>query len=83
MNDKSNYFHPSILPVDGSFAKTFDLTMKEGRFLDTALETDKNAAIINEAAAAEYKKAGSLIGKKLIANGNFEIIGVINNYNFR
>nr|WP_321353978.1 FtsX-like permease family protein [uncultured Draconibacterium sp.] len=82
-NDESNYFHPSVLPVDGNFSKTFDLTMKEGRFFNTALETDKNVAIINEAAAAEYKKAGSLIGKKLIADGDFEIIGIVKDFNFR
>ncbi len=82
-NDESNYFHPSLLPVDANFAKTFDLTMKEGRFFDAALETDKNAAIINEAAAAKYKKAGSPIGKRLIADGDFEIIGIVKDFNFR
>ena len=82
-NDESNYFHPSILPVDANFAKTFGMEMKEGRFFNTSLETDKNAAIINEAAAAEYKKEGSLIGKRLIADGDFEIIGIVKNFNFR
>jgi putative ABC transport system permease protein len=82
--DEENYFHPSLLPVDARFAETFGIKMKEGRFFDGNRKTDNNAVVINEAAAAEYKKEGSLIGKKLIFNnGEFEIIGIVDDFNFR
>lgn len=83
MHNEENYFHPSLLPVDAGFAETFGLKIKEGRFFDKTREADENAAVINEAAAVKYKKEGSLIGKELIVDGNFKIIGIVRDFNFR
>lgn len=82
--DEDNYFHPSVLPVDANFAQTFDLQLKEGRFFDATRQTDEDAVLINEAAAAEYKKEGSLIGKTVIFNGGeCTIIAIVKDFNFR
>jgi len=82
--NEDNYFHSSIMYVDNEFMKTFDLKMNEGRFFDKEHPTDDQAVILNQTAANEYKRKGSLIGKDIIAsNTHFHVIGIIKDFNFR
>ena len=61
-----NYFHTTVLPVDHEFFNTFNIQLLEGRFFEKERKTDFEAVLLNETAAKEYQKTGSLIGKKLI-----------------
>ncbi|GET34142.1 ABC transporter permease [Prolixibacter bellariivorans] len=82
--NEENYFHTSVMHVDDEFQKTFDLKMNEGRFFDTNHPTDDKAVILNQTAANEYHKKGSLIGKELlIDNSRFHVIGITKDFNYR
>ncbi len=81
---EENYFHTSRFQVDHNFQETFDLDILEGRFFQKDRKSDFKTAVINEAAQQEYRKTGSLIGKKLLFNGNtYHIIGIVKDFNFR
>jgi putative ABC transport system permease protein len=47
------------------------------------MQTDFNAAIINETAFKAYSGEGSIIGKNLICDGDYKIIGIVRDFNFR
>ena len=82
--EDENYFHTSILPVDDEFLNTFNLKLTEGRFFEKEKQSDFDAALLNETAAKEYKKSGSLIGKQLYIDGKFyHIIGIVKDFNYR
>ena len=82
--EDENYFHTSILPVDNEFFSTFNIQLKEGRLFEKERQTDFEAAILNETAAKEYQKKGSLIGKKLYIDGTYyDIIGIVKDFNYR
>ncbi len=81
--DEANYFHTSLMPVSADFKNTFDLTMKEGRFFDEKRQSDFEAVVINESALKKYSGENSIIGKKLIIDGNYKVIGVVKDFNFR
>lgn len=81
--EEGNYFHTTVLPVDDEFPNTFNLEVIEGRFFDEEMQTDFDAAIINETALKAYSGEGSVIGKNLIVDGNYKIIGIVRDFNFR
>ena len=81
--DDENFFHTSVLPVDDKFQTTFNLEMKEGRFFDEKRESDYKAVILNEAALKKYTGEESIIGKKVIVDGDYKVIGVVKDFNFR
>ncbi len=83
-SNEENYFHPSILPIDDQFARTFDIKIKEGRLFDKTRKNDYNVVVLNSAAAKAYTGEGSLIGKKIIFNNSeLEVIGIVDDFNFR
>ncbi len=81
--DKTNYFHTSVMPVSADFINTFNLKIKEGRFFDEERQSDFKGVVLNETALKKYTGAGSVIGKKVIIDGNYEVIGVVKDFNFR
>ena len=81
--DKTNYFHTSVMPVSAEFINTFDLKIKEGRFFDEERQSDLKAVVLNETALKKYTGEGSIIGKKVIVDGNYNVIGVVKDFNFR
>lgn len=81
--EDENYFHTTVLPVDDEFPKTFNLEIIEGRFFEKEMQTDFNAAIINETAFKTYSGEGSIIGKNLLCDGDYKIIGIVKDFNFR
>jgi putative ABC transport system permease protein len=81
--EDENYFHTTVLPVDHEFPNTFNLEIIEGRFFEKEMQTDFNAAIINETAFKTYSGNGSIIGKNLICDGDYKIIGIVRDFNFR
>ncbi|GET24637.1 ABC transporter permease [Prolixibacter sp. NT017] len=82
--NEDNFVHTSAMQVDDEFLKTFGLKMNQGRFFDTNHPTDDKAVILNQTAANEYRKKGSLIGKELLMNNSrFRIIGIISDFNYR
>jgi len=82
--ENENYFHTTVLPADDEFLNTFSFKMKEGRYFEKDRQNDFDAAILNEAAVREYSRSGSLIGTNLIiGEKNYQIIGIVNDFNFR
>ncbi len=81
--DEANYFHTSVMPVSTEFINTFDLKMKEGRFFDKERQSDFEAVVLNESALKKYSGENTLIGKEIIIDGNFRVIGVVKDFNFR
>jgi len=81
--EDENFFHTSVFPVDDEFLATFDLEMKEGRFFDEERQSDFNAVVLNEAALKKYAGEESIIGKEVIVNGNYKVIGAVKDFNFR
>ncbi len=82
--EDQNYFHTTVLPVDDEFFKTFNIQLMEGRFFEKERQTDFEAVLLNETAAKEYRKQGSLIGRKLYLDGTlYDIIGIVKDFNYR
>ncbi len=81
--DDANYFHTTVMPVDNEFLNTFNLKIEDGRFFEKERKSDLKAAILNEAALKKYTGEGSIIGKELIVDGNYRVIGVVKDFNFR
>jgi putative ABC transport system permease protein len=79
--------HAAFLDVDESFATTFGIDLREGRFFDASMPTDSNAVVINETAARNFAPAEkSIIGRRITMLSNdlraYRIIGVTKDFNF-
>ncbi|QGY44675.1 FtsX-like permease family protein [Maribellus comscasis] len=81
--DKTNYFHTSVMPVSADFINTFNLKIKEGRFFNQEFQSDFKGVVLNEAALKKYTGEGSILGKKVIVDGDYKVIGVVKDFNFR
>ena len=81
--DKTNYFHTSVMPVSAGFINTFNLKIKEGRFFNDERQSDFKGVVLNEAALKKYTGEESVIDKKVIIDGNYKVIGVVKDFNFR
>lgn len=78
------FFHTSHFMVDEAFKNVFNFKMFEGRFFNNEKFSNKNAVVLNEAAAREYAGTGSVIGKELlVGEKTYTIIGIVNDFNFR
>lgn len=79
-NDVSFY----ILSCDEDYAKTFQLELKEGRFLSSEFSTDSSAAVINEKAAVVMgfnDPVGEIIATPW--ESKLHIIGVVKDFHFK
>jgi putative ABC transport system permease protein len=81
--EDGNFFHTTVLPVDHEFSNTFKLEMVEGRFFEKDRQTDNKAVILNETARDHYLGEGSLIGTRVIVDGDYDVIGIVKDFNFR
>ncbi len=81
--EDENYFHTTVLPVDCDFINTFKMEMVEGRFFEKDRQTDKKAVVLNETARDKYLGEGSLVGTQVIVDGDYEVIGIVKDFNFR
>ena len=81
--DETNYFHTSVLHVSEDFINTFDLKIKEGRFFDKERQSDFKGVVLNETALKKYTGEGAIIGKKVIIDGDYKVVGVVKDFNFR
>lgn len=89
-NFRDNSIIGYVLPADFDFAKTFNLELKAGRFLDKSFATDTARAImLNEAAVAAFgwQKPGDALGQRISYGGNDSIgsvvVGVLKDFNFQ
>jgi ABC-type antimicrobial peptide transport system permease subunit len=79
-NDVSFY----ILSCDADYAKTFQLELKEGRFLSSEFSTDSSAAVINEKAAVVMgfnDPVGEIISTPW--QSKLHIIGVVKDFHYK
>jgi len=73
--------------VDYDFLKTFQIELEKGRFFSTEFPSDKEAVLVNEAAAAMFP-TDDPIGKELVSldardKGHaYKIIGIIRDFNY-
>lgn len=92
-SEHSNYAHPANwLTVDEGFIKTMGLTLVAGRNFLENHEHDREAIIINEKAANQFKlnaNGKNPIGAELSFkndednnNQNFTVVGVVSDFNF-
>jgi putative ABC transport system permease protein len=83
--EDENYFHTSHMICDPDFLKTFNIEMVEGRFFSNDLSNENNKMVVNETVAAEYDDEKSILGQKIYYGGGdpYEVIGVINDFNYR
>lgn len=81
-------YAPRVMSVEHNFAETYQLKIKEGRFFSEDFSTDTFAIVLNESAVKEMGLEKPVVGKRLITSffGNtyhWNIIGVVENFNFR
>ena len=70
--------------IDYDYFKTFGMEIAEGRSYSKDFSTDTTEAIIVNEAAVKAMRMESPLGKRLSLNEqNYQIIGVVKNYNFR
>jgi putative ABC transport system permease protein len=72
--------------TDIGFQRVFNYEMKEGRWFSDELSSDKNTIILNEAAVRVMgleNPVGEIFYKTLSQKEKFEVIGVVDNFNFR
>src|SRR5690606_30937961 len=68
--------------IDEDYIQTLGMQLTEGRNFSKKRNTDEQATIINQTMAKELA-LDNLIGKKISRNGDlYEIIGVIEDFNF-
>ncbi len=85
--DNKSYV-PCVISVDPDFAKTYQLTIKEGRFFSDDFASDTFAVVLNESAVKKFGLQEPVVGKRLITSiygqtYHWEIIGVVKNFNFK
>ncbi len=72
-----------VYTVDESFADTYGITLKQGRFFSPAHPTDSSAIILNETAASRLG-LNDPVGITLVGPGGkpVRVIGVVKDFNF-
>ncbi len=85
--ENADYRYDSrIIAIGTEFLDMFGIRLVTGRNFDPAIESDKKAMLISEAAAKMFGfgNYGDALGKVVfIGNRQFEVIGVVNNYHYR
>ena len=71
------------LSVNEDFARTFRLTMAEGRFFSKDFPSDEATAFVVNEAAVKAMHMKNPIGKRVGAGRQGRIIGVVKDFNFR
>ncbi|RDC65553.1 ABC transporter permease [Adhaeribacter pallidiroseus] len=90
-NSQDNSIIGFVLPSDFDLAKTFDLELVAGRFLDKNFATDTARAImLNEAAVAAFgwQKPEAAVGQRVNYGGGNDsighvVVGILKDFNFQ
>lgn len=73
----------TLFGVDPDFLDTFDVNLVQGQFFGPATSSQSRDVVINEKLAAFISKEG-VIGVQIKSmQGNFNVIGVVRDFNFR
>ncbi|MDR4989174.1 MAG: ABC transporter permease [Bacteroidales bacterium] len=71
--------------VDYDFLETYRIELAEGRFFDPDMPTDRQAAVVNQSAVANYRMEDPF-ATRIVSPGDQEtimpVIGVVNNFHF-
>lgn len=80
--DDGNYFY--LLNTEDGFEEVFQIELKEGRFFDENIQSDRNGIVINEK-ALDFIQIEEPVGKTIQdERGNsWTIVGIAKNFNFR
>jgi len=70
-----------VMDVDEHFLETYGIQLQRGRFFSGG-EMDKNYYVVNETLAKTFGWNDEAIGKFIARDGNHEIIGVVNDFNY-
>ena len=86
-NSGTNPMLCQFVVVDYDFLKTFQIELERGRYFSRAFPSDKDAVLVNEAAAAMLP-TDDPVGKELFSldardkGHGYEIIGIIKDFNY-
>jgi putative ABC transport system permease protein len=73
----------NLLPIGENYEKVMGLTITQGRDLSTRLLTDvDNNVLVNEALVKQMGWTNP-IGKRVQANGNGRVVGVVQDFNYK
>jgi putative ABC transport system permease protein len=79
-------YKPKIaqLSADADFQKTMQLQMKEGRWFNDGIGTDKKSFILNETAVKDFNLRLPVIGQAFIFKGDTgQVIGVVKDFTYK
>lgn len=73
----------NFMRVDYDYLKTLGIKLLEGRDFDRSFSNDTLAVIINTQMAEQLGGANKILGKNLTMDGNPQVIGIIDDFNFQ
>lgn len=76
-----SYTVNNVIYTDQDFLDCFGLELTRGRNFYDQLENDKFSFMVNEA-MVDFARWEEPLGKRIERNGDFEVIGVVKNFNF-
>jgi putative ABC transport system permease protein len=73
----------NVLPIGDDYEKVLGLTLKEGRDLSSRLLTDVGPNVLVNETLVKQMGWTNPIGKRIQANGDVRVVGVVQDFNFR
>ncbi|PRD47338.1 ABC transporter permease [Sphingobacterium haloxyli] len=73
----------NFMRVDYDYLKTLHIKLIAGRDFDRAFSSDSTAVLINKQMAAQLGGLETVLGKTLSIDGDPQIIGIIDDFNFK
>lgn len=73
----------NFLRIDYDYLQTLGIKLVSGRDFDRSFSTDTAAVLINQQMAAQLGGTEKVLGKTLAIDGNPQIIGIIDDFNFQ
>jgi putative ABC transport system permease protein len=73
----------NVLPIGDDYEKVLGLTLKEGRDLSSRLLTDVGPNVLVNETLVKQMGWTNPIGKRIQANGDGRVVGVVQDFNFR
>lgn len=75
--------YTNFMRVDYDYLKTLGIKLIQGRDFERSHSSDTAAVIINKQMAAQLGGADKILGKPLAMDGNPQVIGIIDDFNFQ
>lgn len=73
----------NFMRVDYDYLKTLGIKLRAGRDFDRSFSSDTAAVLINQQMAAQLGGVDKILGKTIDMDGNPQVIGIIDDFNFQ